>query len=281
MTGVKGVVGLVIAAVAVLVAAAGVFVVTSRMAMDNLAAERRALLARQAALNARVLAPGSPLACLDGGAGETVGNACEKMVFADAATTSAALSFTAARLVLLQDVAKLPERDKGDIAAAFATARRSVQLDRFGLAAQVLSDRDGCTPEHCAAFSLVSEAGALKANMKARVFEQYVSRYAAGWGGHPASPAPEPAPQASAPAAPASPNVASVEPPPASGHPVDPKWDFPSAASIPAVSIMNAEPPRPKLKDGTEARAAQPGSDGVPVPPKRPQAPAPTATQAR
>jgi hypothetical protein len=279
MTGVKGVVGLAIAAVAVLAAAAGVYAVIDRMAVDNRAAERRALLAREAELTARILAPGSPLACLDGGASETVGNACEKTVFADAATTSAALSFTAARLVLLQDVARLGEHDKGEIAAAFAMARRSIQLDRFGLAAQVLADRDGCTPERCAAFALVSEAGALKANMKARVFDQYVSRYAANWGGRPASP--EPAPQVSAPAVPPPPDVASVEPAPATGHPVDPKWDFPSAASIPPVSIMNAEPPRPKVKEGAEAQAAQARGESVPVPQKRPQAQAPAATQAR
>src|SRR5690242_20602199 len=45
-------------------------------------AERRALQARQADLAARVLTPGSPLACLDGDAGETVETACEKALFA-------------------------------------------------------------------------------------------------------------------------------------------------------------------------------------------------------
>jgi hypothetical protein len=43
------------------------------------------------------------------------------------------------------------------------------------------------------------------------------------------------------------------------------KYDFPSADSIPAVSIMNAEPPLPK--GATDAQAA----GGEPVPPKRPQ----------
>lgn len=278
MTGVKGIVGLVIAAVAILVAAAGVYAVIDRMAVDNRAAERRALIARQADLTARALVPGSPLACLDGGAGETVGNACEKAVFADAATAAAALSLTAARLELLRDAAKL---GNSDLVTAFAGARRSIELDRFGLAAQVMADRDGCTPERCAAFALVSEAGALKANMKARVFEQYASRYAGGWGR--SAPVPEPVPQASVPAEPAPPAVAGVVPPPATGHPVDPKWDFPSAASIPPVSIMNSEPPRPKLKEGGEAQASQPAADGegVPVPPKRPQAQAPSAVQPR
>jgi len=277
MTGVKGLVGLAIAAVAVLAAAAGVYAVIDRMAVDSRAAERRALLAREAELTARALVPGSPLACLDGGAGETVGNACEKAVFAEATSAAAALSLMAARLVLLQEGAKLGD---GDLMTAFAGVRRSIELDRFGLAAQVLADRDGCTPERCEAFALVNEAGALKANMKARVFEQYVSRYAAGWG----RAVSEPVPQASVPVEPSPPAVASVAPPAVTGHPVDPKWDFPSAASIPPVSIMNSEPPRPKLKEGAEAQAAQPGGEGgegVPVPPKRPQAQAPSAAQAR
>jgi hypothetical protein len=276
MAGVKGVLGLLVSVAAIVVVAAGLYAVFDRMAADERGAERRALLARQADLTARALMPGSPLACLDGGAGETVGNACEKAVFAEATSAAAALSLTAARLVLLQEGAKLGD---SDLTTAFAGVRRSIELDRFGLAAQVLADRDGCTPERCAAFALVSEAGALKANMKARVFEQYVSRYAAGWG----RAAPEPVPQASVPVEPVPPAVASVAPPPPTGHPVDPKWDFPSAASIPPVSIMNSEPPRPKLKEGAGAQASQPAGEGegVPVPPKRPQAQAPSAAQAR
>ena len=52
--------------------------------------------------------------------------------------------------------------------------------------------------------------------------------------------------------------------------PLPDKYDFPSAASIPPVSIMNAEPPLPK----ETAQAAQPAAEGeaaVPVPQKRPQ----------
>ena len=45
-------------------------------------AERRALEARAAALNAESLAPGSALACLNGLAGDDVEAACEKALFA-------------------------------------------------------------------------------------------------------------------------------------------------------------------------------------------------------
>lgn len=278
MQNLKSVIGLLLSVAAIAVAAAGVYAVLDRMALNERAAERRALLARQAELTARALAPGSPLACLGGSAGETVENACEKTIFADAATIAAALSLTGARLVLLKDAAELAQRGERDIGIAFAGERRAIELDRFGLAAQVLADRDGCTPDNCAAFALVNQAGALKANLKARVFEQYVSRYAAGWGrALPAS-----VPQASAPVEPP-PALASTAPPPATGQPVDSKWKFPSSDSIPPVSIMNAEPPRPQEKEGAQAQASHPAgeSNGVPVPPKRPQAQAPTPLQPR
>lgn len=281
----KGVTTVVLAGVAVATAALATFAIADRMTAGEHAAERRALLARQADLNAKALAPGSPLACLAGGAGETVGNACEKAVFADAATTAAALSFTAARIMLLQDAARLAD---AAIATALAGDRRAIELDRFGFAAQVLADRDACTPERCAAFSLVGQTAALKANMKAQVYDQYVSRYAAAWGrAVPPAAVAAPAPQASLPLpvmpAPAL-GAETVQPPAATGHPVDPKWDFPSADSIPAVSIMNSEPPRPKLKDSPAAPAgAHNGVEAAvpPVPPKRPQAQAPSATQPR
>jgi len=56
------------------------------------------------------------------------------------------------------------------------------------------------------------------------------------------------------------------------------KYDFPSAASIPPVSIMNAEPAVPKA--AAEAQAAEPKAEAgtaVPVPQKRPQAQAGTS----
>ncbi|MCK9918629.1 hypothetical protein MXD81_56850 [Microbacteriaceae bacterium K1510] len=286
MAGVKGVGTVLLAVAAIATVALAAFAIIERMVAGEHAAERRALLARQTELTGRALMPGSPLACLAGGVGETVGNGCEKAVFADAATAAAALSFTAARLVLLQDARRLGD---ADVATALAGDRRAIELDRFGLAAQVLTDRDGCTPERCAAFALIGETGALQSNMKAHVYDQYVSRYAAGWGRALAPvAAPAPGPQAGLPPViPVTPDPALAadgvqpQPPAATGHPVDPKWDFPSSDSIPAVSIMNSEPARPKTKDGPQT--AHTGAEGAapPVPPKRPQAQAPTATQPR
>lgn len=288
MPAVNGLLRLLWPGAAIVAAALGSYAVLDRMAVDEQAAERRALLARQAELTGRALAPGSPLGCLDGGVGDTLENACEQVLFADASSAAAALTYTAARLALLKDAAALAQRKEGDVTGAFAGLRRSIELDRFGLAAHVLADRDGCTPEHCPAFALLGDTGALKANLKARVFDQYVSRYAVGWGR--TVPAAEAAPQArAAPPERAIAPAASAAAPAPAGHPVNSRWDFPSAASIPPVSIMNAEPARPKddAKEAAEAQASQPkgelksGGDAVPVPPKRPQAQAPSSAEPR
>jgi hypothetical protein len=59
---------------------------------------------------------------------------------------------------------------------------------------------------------------------------------------------------------------------------------LPSAASIPAVSIMNAEPALPKQAADVPAAAvkgeATKPEDDVPMPPKRPQAKAEPAAPA-
>src|SRR5262249_36119616 len=107
------------------------------------------------------------------------------------------------------------------------------------------------------------------ANLKVRAFETYVSRYASAWGKPGAVSDKEPQTSSVTPAP-----VANAAEPPSVAHPLDPKYDFPSAASIPAVSIMNAEPPppkEPKEQTGTEKPTAS-----APVPPKRPQTQAAT-----
>ena len=87
----------------------------------------------------------------------------------------------AARLTLLADGLAFARRGDPDFAATLAGLRRAIELDRFGIAAHVLAVRDGCTAERCAAFALLGDASAIKANLKAQVFDQYVSRYAADW----------------------------------------------------------------------------------------------------
>jgi hypothetical protein len=261
-----------------------VFVVVNQMALDRDAADRRALVQRHIDLTVGAVAPGSPLSCLDAGAGDTVDTACEARVFADPRSAAAAVAYIGARLALLEEAAATqPAALK-----AMAASRRAIELDRYGIAAQVLSTRDGCTAERCAAFAYLTDTGVLKANMKAQAFEQYVSRHAAAWNAPPAPPG-EPAPAAvsAAPQPPAAPQPV-VAAAPLVAQPLSDKYTLPSAASIPPVSIMNTEPVLPKAV--AEAQAAQfkldgrpadalppearpgPKADEVPIPPKRPQA---------
>ena len=251
----------------ILICTLAVIGIIDRLATNERMAEQRDLRLRNSQLSVSALAPGSPLACLDGVAGEQVENACERAVFADAQSTARAVAYVTARLALLADVSAVAPRDDRDLLAVFANARRAIELDRYGIAAHVLAVRDGCTTERCAAFAMFQDTGALKANLKVRAFETYVARYASAWGK--SEPGADKEPQASA--APLPPVASAGEP--SAPHPVDRRYDFPSAASIPPVSIMNAEPPPPKEQTG--AASVQPGekpAGNTPVPPKRPQA---------
>jgi hypothetical protein len=238
----------------VLTAAAGIFVLADRLAMQERAADRRALEARGSELAARALGASSPLACLDGIAGDAVENTCERALFGRPETVAAAVAYTSARLDLLSDAADLARKSDSGVGKILAGLRRAVELDRFGVAAHVLATRDGCTVDSCAAFTWVSNSATLKSNMRGRVYSQYVDRYSASWS-EPETPAAAAAPQAQGaqPQA-ATPPVAALGPP---TRPVpSARYDFPSAASIPPVSIMNPEPKGPPVPAPPSSPAA-------------------------
>ncbi len=254
--------------VAIVIGALVVIGVLDRLATNERAADQRVLLQRNSQLSLSAVAPGSAFACLDGAAGEQVENACEKAVFVDAQSTASAVAYVSARLSLLSDAFAAAQRGDPDLMNVFGATRRAIELDRYGIAAHVLAVRDGCTAERCAAFVMFQDTNALKANLKVHAFDTYVSRYASDWGKTAA--AADKQPQA---AAPMQPPVASAAEAPSPGHPVDSRYDFPSSASIPAVSIMNAEPPLPKEAGAANAQAGTDKAAGnPPVPPKRPQA---------
>ncbi|HWE77942.1 MAG TPA: hypothetical protein VG270_05390 [Pseudolabrys sp.] len=288
---------LLIPVAALVLAALAVVAVLQEMVANDQAAERRALLARNAELARAALAPGSALACLDGGAGEKVGDACEQDLFASPQAVAAAVALESARLGLLQAAFALSKHGDVQVMPAFADLRRAAELDRYGVAAHVLATRDGCTALKCDALAMFHDTTALRANLKAQAFEAYVARYAPHWGKQ-AQPTPPvaAAPQAAAPAA-----VATVTPaaPPhdtqGTARPVESRWNFPSADSIPPVSIMTPEPklpksaelPQPKV-DPDLARslgvAAAPvkKEEGAPrLPPERPKSKAAPAAAPR
>ena len=253
---------IVVPVLAVAIAGVAVFAILERLARSERASEERALLERNSQLSLAAAAPGSALSCLDGLAGEEIENACEKSVFADPQSVARAVGYISARLSLLADAAG---RGNPNVLAAFAPTRRAIELDRFGIAAHVLAIRDGCTAEKCAAFAILNDAATLKANFKVHAFDAYVARHAAAWGKGEA--VPENVPQASIPG---TPPVASAAEPLSPSHPLDSRYDFPSSASIPPVSIMNAEPKEPASPQGAHAASEKTGTT-PPVPPKRPQ----------
>jgi hypothetical protein len=198
------------------------------------------------------------LSCIDDLAGETVLTACEKVLFGSSESVAAAVSYTSARIGRLTAL--------GDVAAAnrnmtpeLQALRRSIERDRYGLAAYVLLVRDHCTPSDCAAFGSLTDRNQIMANMEERIYDGLVTRYASSWNA--------PAPATAALTGPLSGFPASMP----TGRPTN--AEFPTAASTPPVSIMNPEP-------GTSAAARAPAAAAnTPTPAPRPTAPAVAAAK--
>jgi hypothetical protein len=226
-------------------------------------ADRRALETRAAELNAQVLAPGSPLACLDGSAGESVETACEKALFATPATVASATSYVAARFALLSDMVTYTNHGGANIDNVLLPLRHALETDRFGFVAHELVVRDGCSSQKCKALALLHDPSRVRTNLSAQPLDRYIDHYLTVWA--------QPSDGSVADAAQAKP-VAAGEPgqPGASGpRKVLVDVDFPSAASIPAVSIMNPEPKGPVVPGAAAAAAANPNPPSVasPAPP--------------
>jgi hypothetical protein len=200
---------------------------------------RRTLNGRLDELAARVLAPNSVLGCLEPGLGDAVDNACEKEIFGSPEAVGAATALVAARWSLLGRAVDYGKRDPG-YDARLDHLRRGLQADRYGLLAQVLVTREGCTAARCDGLDRLSDPTRVRANLAERTFENIVARNAMAW----ANRAHPPLATTTAPGA----NVS-----------------FPSAASIPPVSIMS-----------TEQGAAAPAA-AAPTPPRRPPAAQPKA----
>lgn len=204
--------------------------------------ERDALQARAAELTARALAPGSPLACLDALTGETVQGACETAVFASPASVATATAYVAAQFGLLSDITDYVRRGGPNVDDMLVPLRRSLEADPFGILAHVLVMK-GCTSENCPALAVLHDPRHVRTNMIAQTLDHYVDQYRAVW--------------ARSTDAASGVAEASVPEPGKRRLPVD--IDFPTAASIPPISIMNPEPkgsanPEAARKDKPSAR---------------------------
>lgn len=219
---------------AIALAVSFAWTVHERMAASDRALERRALDARLTDLTLRT--QDSPLACLAASAGETVDAACEKALFATPETVAAAAAYAEARLNLLADAADFAARGN-DYEQSLATLRRPVETDRFGFFARAFSARVNCAPDACdAAELLLDDPSRILANLKEDAFQSHVERHAAAWG-QPLRPGPA---------------AAAMHP----GPSVTTTANFPTADSIPPVSIMNNEPGMPG-QNGVDNTAKQ------------------------
>jgi hypothetical protein len=210
--------------------------------------ERRALDDRKTALMAGSIAPGSALSCLDELAGETVDFACEKAVFASPEAVASAVKYVTAQLALLIDGTAYVAHGDAAYAYELAPLRTAIELDRFGLVAHVLGNRDGCTVERCDALARLRDSTRVLGNLRDHTFEEQVKKYTAIWN------APRPATGVVAAAGPsvASPGtsgletVASLPRDPAAAEPAL----QPAAVAPPAALGSVASPPQEQLPLG-------------------------------
>jgi hypothetical protein len=249
---------LAVSAAVVVAAAVTATLVLDHFATREFADRQRALDGRVFDLKMRALAPGSALACLDPTAGDFVQESCERAIFASPEATAAAISYVTEQLSLLElgsqhaRASGLPSSD------ALIALRRSVEADRFGIVAYLFARRSGCESDECDFFHLLQDASRVRANLAAHLFESYVKAHTADWQ---SAGMPRPAASSQAPAPPAaSPSGAAK---PASN------LFFPSASSIPPVSIMTPEPPLTQAPNGASASADPPArarkpSQGIP-----------------
>jgi hypothetical protein len=186
--------------------------------------QRRAIEIRLSELRGQVLSAGSPLACLER-SGDIVEAACAQTLFATPETLAAANVYTAARLELLTAASRYagprtPQFDEG-----IDALRISLQQDPFGLTANILTLRRGCTGTRCDDIAIFHDPARLWSNIRQKAFDANVARHAGAWRTPTAGVMPGIVPTGSETRA-----------------PIPEKYALPSAASIPPVSIMNEEP---------------------------------------
>jgi len=230
------------------------------------------------AQNNAVVASLPALSCLDDLAGDAVAIGCEKALFGSPDAAAAAVSYTAARLDRLTALGDAATAEKS-LTTDMKVLRKALEHDRYGLVAQVLVVRDGCTQFDCAAFRSLTDQQQVAANMDSHLYDTLVARHAPTWNA-----------PATGPSMPATAALAGLPPSMPTGKPTS--AEFPSAASTPPVSIMNPEPtattrqaapanaaPAPRAPAAASAQAQPPAAKKPPAPKavRAPTAPVPLA----
>jgi hypothetical protein len=200
------------------------------------------------------------LSCVDDLAGDSVEAACEKVLFGSPDRIAAAVSYAAARLDRLTALGDASTASRV-MTPELQALRRAVERDRYGLIAHVLVARDGCTAAVCPAYRSLTDRRQIATNIEGHVYDGLVTRYTPAWTGALAAAVDSGAATSASPVAAAA--ALTGEPPSIpTGKPTD--ADFPSAASIPPISIMTAEP--------SAASSTSPAPEVAPTPAPRPAA---------
>ncbi|UQD95896.1 hypothetical protein [Bradyrhizobium japonicum] len=228
----------------------------------------------EARAQSAVVASLPALSCLDDLAGNAVAIGCEKALFGSPDAAAAAVSYTAARIDRLTVLGDAATAEKS-LTLDMKVLRKALERDRYGLVAQVLVARDGCTQFDCPAFRSLTDQQRVAANMDSHLYDTLVARYAPGWNA-----------PATAPAMPATAALAGMPPSMPTGRPTN--AEFPSASSTPPVSIMNPEPTAavrqaaPAGGAASAPRASAPASAqaAAPAAPAAKKLPAPKAARA-
>ncbi len=226
----------------VVVVAAAAWAFVSRAAERDRVDERRGLELRMQELAGRSTTPGSALGCVDIAPNDALDAFCERAIFASPESVAAAVAYEAEKLSLLADAVDYAHRQDPSYLTSVAGFRRSLEADRFGVLTQVLVTRHGCTVDRCSQLALLSDATQVNSHLKEGSFDALVARYSPAW------------PQGSKATTPVA--MAPAPSPPPVAAPATSGPNFPSAASIPAVSIMTNEPSAPPAS----APAAAPAS---------------------
>jgi hypothetical protein len=188
------------------------------------------------------------MSCVDDIAGDAVGMACEKAVFASADSTAAGVNHMAQMITRLTSFGDATTAQK-NMTPELQGLRRAIERDRYGLVAQVLLARDRCTPTQCPAFRSLTDNHQIITNMDEHAYDVLVSRYAAAW---------------NMPSLPAAGAVAMLPPSVPTGRATS--AEFPSAASTPPISIMTPEPgTSPQGRAGAPAATASKPAASPPI----------------
>ena len=203
--------------------------------------QRRSIEARITELRAQALSTGSALACTER-TESAVETACEHMLFGAPEILAAVNLYTSARFDLLVAAARYRGPRDPQFDLAVGVLQRSLQADPFGLTAHLLTQQAGCTAQRCEILALFPEPSRVRDNMRQKAFEASVARYAGDWRTPVATTG---SARIAAPIAAAEPVRSPAQEPPPDGAgraAMSEKYTFPSASSIPPVSIMNDEP---------------------------------------